>query len=109
MMNIRVLYAILGLSYAAFAQASSSALLNGVCYTCPTPAIIAQESNGVATCDCVDASGQVVAGESCTVSENPDDCSDYYDSDSDSDSHSHSHSDDDTDDELDIGSDTDDD
>lgn len=57
----------------------------------------------MATCDCVDASGQVV--ESCTVSENPDDCSDDYDSDSDS--HSHSHSDDDTDDELDIGSDTD--
>jgi hypothetical protein len=55
----------------------------------------------VATCDCVDASGQVVAGESCTVSENPDDCSDDYDYDSDYDS------DDDTDDELDIGSDTD--
>jgi hypothetical protein len=57
----------------------------------------------VATCDCVDASGQVVAGESCTVSENPDDCSDDYDYDSDYDSDS----DDDTDDELDIGSDTD--
>ena len=55
----------------------------------------------MATCDCVDASGQVVAGESCTVSENPDDCSDDYDYDSDYDS------DDDTDDELDIGSDTD--
>jgi hypothetical protein len=59
----------------------------------------------VATCDCVDASGQVVAGESCTVSENPDDCSDDYDYDSDYDSDSVS--DDDTDDELDIGSDTD--
>jgi hypothetical protein len=57
----------------------------------------------VATCDCVDASGQVVAGESCTVSENPDDCSDDYDYDYDSDDDS----DDDTDDELDIGSDTD--
>jgi hypothetical protein len=57
----------------------------------------------VATCDCVDASGQVVAGESCTVSENPDDCSDDYDYDYDSDYDS----DDDTDDELDIGSDTD--
>lgn len=59
----------------------------------------------MATCDCVDASGQVVAGESCTVSENPDDCSDDYDYDSDYDSDSVS--DDDTDDELDIGSDTD--
>lgn len=59
----------------------------------------------MATCDCVDASGQVVAGESCTVSENPDDCSDDYDYDSDYDSDSDS--DDDTDDELDIGSDTD--
>lgn len=57
----------------------------------------------MATCDCVDASGQVVAGESCTVSENPDDCSDDYDYDYDSDDDS----DDDTDDELDIGSDTD--
>ena len=67
----------------------SSASINGVCYTCPGPGIITQESNGVATCNCVDANGKVIADESCTVS-NDSDCSDddsdyFYDTDDDTD------------------------